>query len=446
MSFVQSVTGCLESGIGAMGLSPASLQHWLDKLAPGFDALQQKARSRTLPLFRILDEERDVAEARQALERLCDDADTVIFFGTGGSSLGGQVLAQLDGWSAPGDEPGPVSGAGRPQVRLYDNLDGGSLLTALDRLDLKRTRFVATSKSGSTAETLMQTLTTIERLRAAGLGDRIGKLFLGVTEPAKPGVSNGLRALLEHYGAPILPHDTGIGGRYSAFSNVGALPALARGLDVLALRAGARAVVDQMAAAAQPGDCPPALGAALAVGLNVEKDVRALVVMPYADRLQRFALWFVQLWGESLGKHGKGTTPVAALGPVDQHSQLQLYLDGAPQHLVTVLRVAPPEGEKAGPAIAPELAALANAPYLAGRRVAELVTAEQKAVVDALVEYRRPVRTFDAPRLDEAALGGLMMHFVIETILAGALYGVDPFDQPAVELGKKLTREYLARG
>jgi glucose-6-phosphate isomerase len=443
MSFVQSLSGCLETNIGSMGLSHTELQRWLEKLAPGFAALKDQARNRSLPLFRILYEEDDLVAAQQALDRLSVGADTLIFFGTGGSSLGGQALAQLSGWSAPGGED--MRRSGRLDVRLHDNLDSRSLKKELEVLDLERTRFVAVSKSGNTAETLMQVLTVIERLKAAGLGDRVGKMFLGVTEPAKTGVANGLRSLLEHFNVPILPHDTGIGGRYSAFSNVGMLPALACGLDARALRAGARAVVDGLAAAAKPEDCPPALGAALTVGLNVEKDIRALVMMPYTDRLQRFALWYAQLWGESLGKSGKGTTPVAALGPVDQHSQLQLYLDGTPQHLVTLVRVAPVLGDEGGPVIDPELARIANAPYLANRRCAQLVDAEQRALADALVEYRRPVRIFDADALDEECLGGLMMHFIVETILAGALYEVDPFDQPAVELGKKLTREYLAR-
>src|SRR5215831_13840970 len=86
--------------------------------------------------------------------------------------------------------------------------------------------------------------------------------------------------------------------------------------------------------------------------------VKVSVMMPYSDRLSRFAAWYVQLWGESLGKQGEGTTPVTALGPVDQHSQLQLYLDGAPQHLITVIRE---NCEGRGPRIAPDLAKLAGA-------------------------------------------------------------------------------------
>jgi glucose-6-phosphate isomerase len=163
-------------------------------------------------------------------------------------------------------------------------------------------------------------------------------------------------------------------------------------------------------------------------------------MLPYSDRLSRFAAWYVQLWGESLGKQGEGTTPVAALGPVDQHSQLQLYLDGSPQHLITVVR---DTCAGRGPRVMRDLAKIAHAEYLAGHAAGDLVAAQQKAIPEALIAARRPVRTIDLERLDERALGGLMMHFMLETILAGHLLGVDPFDQPAVESSKVITRRYL---
>ncbi|MGB6910861.1 MAG: glucose-6-phosphate isomerase, partial [Methyloceanibacter sp.] len=149
-----------------------------------------------------------------------------------------------------------------------------------------------------------------------------------------------------------------------------------------------------------------------------------------------------QLWGESLGKNGEGTTPVAALGPVDQHSQLQLYLDGAPQHMITVVREV---CAGSGTRVAPDLAKIAHADYLAGHTAGDLVAAQQRAIPDSLIAARRPVRTIDLERLDERALGAMMMHFMLETILAGALLGVDPFDQPAVESGKLIARRYLGQ-
>jgi len=176
------------------------------------------------------------------------------------------------------------------------------------------------------------------------------------------------------------------------------------------------------------------------IGLAKERGVRATVMLPYSDRLSRFAAWYVQLWGESLGKQGEGTTPVAALGPVDQHSQLQLYLDGAPQHFITVVRE---NCGGSGPRVSADLAKIAHAEYLSGHAAGDLVAAQQKAIPEALLAAGRPVRTIDFERLDERALGALMMHFMLETILAGHLLGVDPFDQPAVESGKVITRRYL---
>ncbi len=334
-----------------------------------------------------------------------------------------------------------MAGASRPRTRFYDNLDPRTLERALAGLDLATTRFVITSKSGNTPETLIQAIAAIEAVRQAGLESRIPTLFLGLTEPAESGKTNGLRDLCEALAIPTLPHDPNIGGRFSGLTNVGLLPALARGLDVEALREGARTVVEALLAGGEPKDFAPAVGAAVAIGLAKERGIRVSVMWPYSDRLSRFAAWYVQLWGESLGKKGKGTTPVAALGPVDQHSQLQLYLDGAPQHLITVIREA---CAGSGPRIAPDLARIAHADYLAGHSAGDLVAAQQRAIPEALTAAGRPVRTIDIERLDERALGALMMHFMLETILAGALLGVDPFDQPAVESGKLITRKYLS--
>ena len=225
-------------------------------------------------------------------------------------------------------------------------------------------------------------------------------------------------------------------------TNVGLLPALARGLDVRALRAGAAEVVATLRGASNAADLPAAVGAAVNVALARERGVRISVMMPYADRLARFAHWYVQLWAESLGKDGDGTTPIACLGPLDQHSQLQLFMDGPREHFMTVLRLAT---SGVGPHIDPELAAMAGLGEMAGRAVGDLVAAQTHGVPEALKQAGRPMRTFDLDRLDERTLGALLMHFMLETILAGRLLGVDPFDQPAVELAKRLSRERLQK-
>ena len=169
--------------------------------------------------------------------RLRRDATDVVFLGTGGSSLGGQTLAQLKDYAVPG--------AGRfaepPRVHFLDNLDPVTFGTLLERLPLATTRFVAISKSGGTGETLMQTIAVLSALDKAGLKARAGELLLGLSEPAAgKGGKNALRDLLEPEGVPFLDHHTGIGGRFSVLTNVGLLPAAVLGLDIAAIRAGRR--------------------------------------------------------------------------------------------------------------------------------------------------------------------------------------------------------------
>ncbi|XSG80969.1 MAG: glucose-6-phosphate isomerase [Methyloligella sp. ZOD6] len=438
MAFSQGIEGCLESGIGAAGLPEDVLARYLDKLESRMHTLHAEYESGALPLLRVAERRDDIAPMQEAFARLSEGAKTIVFFGTGGSSLGGQTIAQLGGWGIPGDN-GDRAGP-NPRVRFYDNLDARTLERALDRLDLETTRFILISKSGGTPETLVQSIAALQAVRHAGLEDKAPQLFLGLTEPAAAGKKNGLRDLCDAFGIPTLSHDTGIGGRFSALTNTGLLAALARGIDPIKIREGAGQVISALMADKNPADFAPAIGAALQIALAKEKGVKATVMLPYSDRLGRFAAWFVQLWGESLGKQGEGTTPVAALGPVDQHSQLQLYLDGAEQHLITVLR---PGGAGTGPRIAPDLAKVAHADYLAGKTAGDLVAAQQKAIPEALIEAGRPVRTIDIETLDATALGALLMHFMLETVLAAHLLEVDPFDQPAVEAGKVLTRKYL---
>ncbi len=250
-----------------------------------------------------------------------------------------------------------------------------------------------------------------------------------------------LRRVCERWGVETLMHDPGIGGRYAVLSLVGVLPAMIAGLDAPALRAGAAEVLDATLGAATPADSAPAVGAAISIALVRERGIATTVLMPYADRLAPFGLWFRQLWAESLGKDGAGTTPVRAVGATDQHSQLQLYLAGPRDKMFTLVTL---ECAGSGPRVAAGMAEDAALAYLRGRTMGDLMDAEQRATADTLARNGRPVRVLRLARLDERALGALLMHFMLETIIAAGLMGVDPFDQPAVEEGKALARAYLA--
>ena len=180
-------------------------------------------------------------------------------------------------------------------------------------------------------------------------------------------------------------------------------------------------------------------GAALSIALaNSGKTIT--VLMPYADRLAWLAKWYVQLWAESLGKGGKGSQPVAAIGPVDQHSQLQLYLAGPDDKVFTIITTS---SAGQGPVIDAALAARAGEPEFGGKRIGDLVAAQGRATAETLAKNGCPVRTIHLEKLDETNLGELLMHFMLETIIAAHLLGVDPFDQPAVEEGKILAKQYL---
>ena len=436
MAIVQSIDSARERRIGQHGVSDRALNDALTRAEAALETLRMRHADGGLPLLQLPKIRDDLESLRDTARRLADGATDIVFLGTGGSSLGGQTLTQLAGHAVPG------IGSLRPPPRLHfmDNLDASTFGALLSRLPHQTTRFVAISKSGGTAETLMQTIAVLSAVKAAGLETRIPDIFLGLTEPAKPGKRNGLRDLLGKFRVPVLDHHTGIGGRFSALTNVGLLPAAMLGLDIAAVREGAGLALAPVLSKKKAAEVPAAAGAALAVSLAESKGKSISVVMAYADRLERFTRWYVQLWAESLGKNGKGTTPVAALGPVDQHSQVQLYLGGPRDKLFTVITVA---GAGQGPRMDGELAKLAGEPDFAGRTIGDLVAAEGRATAETLAKNGCPVRTLDLSRLDEETLGELLMHFMLETIIAAYLLGVDAFDQPAVEEGKVLARKYL---
>ena len=165
-------------------------------------------------------------------------------------------------------------------------------------------------------------------------------------------------------------------------------------------------------------------------------------MMPYVDRLETFAFWYRQIWAESLGKNGLGTTPIRALGTVDQHSQVQLYLGGPADKLFNVvIQETAGQGTRLSPAMLGGDKALA---YLADKTMGDLLQAEAEATAATFVQNGRPTRLFRIKTVDERVLGALMMHFMLETMFAAELWGVDAFDQPAVEEGKVLTRQYLS--
>jgi glucose-6-phosphate isomerase len=402
----------------------------LASLTPALKKLQMAYEERTLPILRVPSRRDDLADIA-AYAKKFRAFDDVIVFGTGGSSLGAQTLAVA----------ALAQGRKGPRLHFIDNVDPIRFNSVVASVNLKRTGLVTVSKSGATAETALQTLSLLRAFRGA-IGERaIPSRVVAITEPPKDGKKNALRRLAERYSIPVLDHDPGVGGRYSVLTNVGLLPAAIAGFDPVLVRKGARGVVNAMLNARSPRGLAPAEGAALSFALEKKHGVNQSVLMPYVDALQSFAFWYRQLWAESLGKNGRGTTPINALGAVDQHSQMQLYLDGPANKLVSFLIA---ETRGLGPVIRPERGLEPDFKYLIGHSMGDLLSAEAEATADTLAKHDRPVRIFRISEPNEEALGALMMHFMLETVFTAALLKVDPYDQPAVEEGKVLARKYLA--
>ena len=426
LPYRQDIRGCLAARIGEAGLSPQQLDALCDEVMAALGRLRSDIEAGGLRGIAQARARDDLASLSARAARFADRFDDLVVIATGGSNRGAMALSGLhDHARAP------------RRVHFLDNLDAHTLGALLAGLDLARTGFLAVSKSGATMEVMAQLLACIDALGAALGADAARDHLLAISAPG----DNPLRQVAARLGFTILDHEPAIGGRYSVLSPVGLLPALYLGLDGAAVRGGAESVLAASLAASRAAESAPALGAAVAVGLLRHRAVDITVFMPYGDRLAPLSLWHAQLWAESLGKGGAGLTPLPANGPVDQHGLLQLFLDGPGDKMFTLLA----GGGAEGPAVRGDGLAVDAIRYLEGRTIAELVDATWHATAEALIARGRPTRLIRLEALDERTLGALFMHFMLETVLAADLLGVDPFDQPAVEAGKILARRHLER-
>jgi glucose-6-phosphate isomerase len=238
----------------------------------------------------------------------------------------------------------------------------------------------------------------------------------------------------------ILPIPADVGGRFSVLTPVGLLPAAVIGLDVDALLAGAAQCVDEVNGGG--AEHPAVVGAAMHYLMDTARGRNVRVMMTYADALERLAAWFVQLWAESLGKDGKGSTPHGAVGTTDQHSQVQLYMQGPQDKVIEIVEV---ENHPRDLEITGAYKDLEGVGYLGGHTMAELLNVECDATRRALTEAGRPNCTIRLGEPNEENLGYLLQALEVQTAIAGALYGVNAFDQPGVEAGKQITYKRMGR-
>jgi glucose-6-phosphate isomerase len=423
------------------------------ELAARFPSVQAEVRRRGAAgeygFFKLVDQGPTVRAIRTFAEGLGQAHDHVLVLGIGGSALGTKALLNAlrpPAWNELDDE-------GReffPRLTILENVDPTSVAAALDRIDPRRVLVNVISKSGGTAETMAQYLVVRAWLEQA-LGSAAHRHLVFTTDPAR----GALRELAQRDRIATLDVPPDVGGRFSVLSPVGLLPAALVGIDIEGLLQGARRALERSKADDLLQN-PAALYAALHWEADRAHGAGIHVLMPYTDRLREFAEWYRQLWAESLGKrvdrNGRtvnlGPTPVGAVGATDQHSQVQLFMEGPYDKVITFVTVDDlgvdvklPDPAASGP----DAELPADLAYLPSHTLGELLRAEYEATSAALTQMGRMNCTLRFPDLSASTLGEALMFYQLATGYAGVWYGVDPFDQPGVELGKRLTFAAMGR-
>jgi glucose-6-phosphate isomerase len=430
--------------LGESGLKDTELE----ALAPRLKALdlelaaqRQTGQAGFMELPYQTDTIKKVRQVAKPLLEWCWDA---VVLGIGGSALGTRALHQA--LRPPQHNKFPMARRNHKLgLWVADNIDPDYFFGLMDGLDLRRTGFNVISKSGNTAETLAQFLWVYQFLKGR-LGEAKARERLVVTTDPDRGP---LRSLIERERLSSLAVPPNVGGRFSVLSAVGLLPAVLTGIDVEELLAGARAM-DQRLKDSDIENNPAYRLAALFYLFATAKKRPILVFMPYASSLAGMAEWFCQLWAESLGKQRDlqgntvhaGSTPVKALGTTDQHSQLQLYMEGPADKLITFLSVGKFKSNLEIPDAFPNEAAFS---YLGGHSMQDLLRVEQQATAFNLMKAGRPNLTLHLPEINPFTIGQLIYLLEMVTVAAASLFEVNAFDQPGVEGGKQTTYGLMGR-
>lgn len=442
---------CLSDRVGEHGLDPDLLSETGDAAEAARVLTERLAGSRgsgwerwrDLPFEPMRSEH--VRAVREMVEARRGDCENLVVLGIGGSALGNIALQSAlrpATWNLMSS-----SRRGGPRMFVIDNVDPDHFALVLASCEewggLDRTVFNVISKSGETAETAAQFMIVRGMLRER-LGSRWAERVVGITDP-KAGT---MRSICDREGIATLPVPEGVGGRFSVLSPVGLFSAAMCGIGVEALLDGA-AEMDERCGRGSLLENPAAMLAWLLVELGARSGKTCHVMMPYANSLYSFADWFRQLWAESLGKTATsvagpihmGFTPIKALGATDQHSQIQLYRDGPNDKVVCFLEVERFSRDVEIP-VGLGVEALE---YLEGSSLARLLNTEKRATEYALVESQRPNLTIRWPTIDERHVGQFIQLWEVATAYAGLMLGIDAYDQPAVETGKKATFGLMGR-
>ncbi len=409
----------MEEVIGVKGITEKLLESFKNRVEEAH--LQIVGRKwKELEFLELPDKE--TSEIKRIAKEIRGDSDNFLILGIGGSALGPRAI--LEALS-------PLHNLLKsPRIFIYDNVDPRTLKQILSIIDLKKTTVNVISKSGSTAETAASFMILWDEMKKA-MGNDAAKRFVATTDPE----SGTLRKLATENNMRTLPIGEGIGGRYSVLSPVGLLLSEVIGIDSDELLKGAKDI-HRKCSDHELWQNPAYMFGSLLYLMNTEEKRDINVMIPYADSLKSLSEWFCQLWAESLGKLGLGMTPYPSVGTTDQHSQLQLWMEGPEDKVVIFIRINNYGVDISIPGVFEDIEGMH---YLSGHSLSGLIKAEEESTELALAKNGRPNLTINIPLIDAYHLGQLFHFFEIATAFTGFLIGINPFNQPSVEEGKNFT-------
>ncbi|MCL5019925.1 MAG: glucose-6-phosphate isomerase [Patescibacteria group bacterium] len=406
-------------------------------------SLKKQRKEGKLAFMDLPYQEKVVQDILLTAKEIANRFEHFVVLGIGGSALGTSALHRALNHPFYNQLPRTVRKS--PALYIWDNIDPNGFRALMDVIDIKSTCFNVISKSGTTAETNAQFLLFVDQLKEL-LGPKKYREHLIVTTDAKKGNFRKIadEAMIRSF---IIPD--GVGGRFSVLTPVGLLPTAVVGINIEDLLRGA-AAMDKRCQSSNVWENPAYLNGTIHYLLDTKKGKPLSVMMPYADSLYLVADWYRQLWAESLGKkrmvnnkiENVGQTPIKALGVTDQHSQIQLYVEGPNDKIITFLRVQDYGTLVSLPQLYEDIPDIA---YLGGHSLNELIQAEQAATELALTKNQRPNVTITLPHVEAFHIGELLYMLEVQTAFNGALYEINAFDQPGVEEGKEFTYGMLGR-
>lgn len=409
------------------GISKIEIEKYKPKMEKAFDEVIVNSSKEANAYFDLVRQPKDLEEIEKFADDIASKFDDFVVLGIGGSALGARAL--FAGLSDIHHNRKVEERKKRPRIFIRDSIDPEKFKGLLEIVNLKKAMFCVVTKSGGTTETMLQLSVAIEEVKKE-VGSDFSNNFCVITSNKE----SNLNRWAISKNIKTFYFSENLSGRFSVLSAVGILPAFVAGLDVRKILDGGKYMLEKCSSV----EDNPALFSATLQKIAMDKGANISYLMPYSDSLRVFAEWYCQLWAESLGKCIKvgenvGQTPVRAFGTVDQHSQMQLCLEGPFDKVITFVKVL----EFSKDLVIPKNDFNLVPEYMQEKKMSEILIASQEATAKALLERERMNQTIIVNKVDEFVMGELLMYFMLQTSFVGALLQINTYNQPSVELIKQ---------